>query len=495
MSRRTFQIYCNHQTYEFPLDTFKQVSKKCAALVKNKDYQGTINHPVSEEAFQAFSAACRLEDFQTTQTNAFELLDLAQEWGIKSLETFVSNYITAKGLVRPEEGDHLQPLLQHLEEENDKYDIKDVIGIAKNFDAYLQDDRLLQLNPETIFQIFHHAELRGIDSKNYTDYVLKQFDNDPEKAVPLTLLMDFDHLTHEQKEDIFQCREMHEEFVGYFIAAALSALASKARQDLDDSEERNLKEIDDLRDTLKKLRNDTLGKLQETFSNETTAITQQIEKQRQEIETLRNKKTELQTKINNENRKFDETEAEFLRAIEKQKDSIEEMRSMIDTRQKTISYQIKHQFGTLRTETSDQIGEIEYNDQNRISETTEVLEKAANEVLQKSDDVSQRSSEVQAKVQSDCKWAKTVSSTFGAKIVRDQLRFDHFLRNVSKRFQVFETDPKIWDIDANDAKQAEETLIKLETKINTACPLSVRQQMDVSVNAFQQLANLFGGKA
>ena len=89
------------------------------ALVKANGYQGTITHPVSEETFEAFLAACKLEQFKVTLNNAFELLELAQEWGIPSLETFVMNYIVAKRVKRRDTGDPLGDLLIHIQEEQE----------------------------------------------------------------------------------------------------------------------------------------------------------------------------------------------------------------------------------------------------------------------------------------------------------------------------------------------------------------------------------------
>lgn len=494
MSFKTFHLYCNHKTYEFPLDKFRQVSKRCAALVKNGDYQGTINHPVSEEAFEAFSSACQLKDFQTTQTNAFELLDLAQEWGIKSLETFVSNYINAKGLKRPEEGDHLTPLLEHLEEEDDNYDnINDVIGIAKRFDEYLQDDRLLELHPETIFQIYHHAEFRGVDQKKYADFVLNQFEKDPEKAVPLSLLMNFDLLNNRQVEDIFQCRDMHEEFIGYFIAHALSTLRGKSQRDIDDMEERNLKEIDNIRDSMKKLKNESLGKLQNQFQTDIDAVRESIDKQGEEIKALKELKKQQQKKIDAAKQKFEQQEAQIQKEIDSQKNRLAQIQWKLKLRKNNISDEIKEQTDTFKYTISEKAAEIGNNDKARTAELATKVAPIADQIKEKSDELLEQDEIVKEKTNSDVYWTKTVQATFAAKVVHDQLRFDHFLRDVSKRFEVFNTEPKIWDLDIGSIKQAEETVNKLEKKVNSSCPISARQQIAMSVNVMNQFANLFSG--
>lgn len=477
MNTKTFHLYCNHHTYEFPLDKFRQVSKRCAALVKNGDYQGTINHPVSDEAFEAFSAACQLQDFQTTQTNAFELLDLAKEWGIKSLEAFVNNYINAKGLKRPDERDYLTPLLEHLEEEDDGYDnIYDVVGISKKFNEYLQDDRLLELHPETIFQIYHHAVIYGsVDQKLFAEYVINQFEKDPEKAVPLTLLMNFDLLNHKQVEDIFQCRDMHEEFIGYFIAAALSTLRAKSQDNIDDMEENNLKEIDNIRDSLKKLKNDSLGKVQEQFEADRDAVKEIIDKQKEEIKALKDLKKQQQKKIDEEKQKFNEQEAKIREQIDNQKNKLSQIQRKLKLRKKNITDEINDQTDAFKYRVIQKGAEIANNDKTRSTEFAEKVAPEADQIKEKSDELIEQNKKVREKVDSDLYWLKTVQTTFAAKVVHDQLRFDHFLRNVSKRFDVFNTDPKIWDLDVDSVRQAEKLVNSLEKRVNGSCPISAKK--------------------
>ncbi|OHS96652.1 hypothetical protein TRFO_09800 [Tritrichomonas foetus] len=493
MSHKVFRLWCNHQTYEFPLDTFKQVSKKCAALVKSKDYQGTINHPVSEEAFEAFSLACQLKDFQTTQTNAFELLDLAQEWGIKSLETFVTNYINAKELKRPEEGDHLAPLLMHLEDDN--YDqINDVVGVSKNFDQYLLDDRLLELHPETIYQIYHHAETRGINQEYFAEFLMKLFESDPQKAVPLTLLTNFDRLTQDQIENIFQCSEMHEEFIGYFIAASMSTLNAKARRDLDEMEERHLKEIDDIREAIKNHRQESLDRIQDQFNLSIDELKALIEKQKGEIQELKDLKMRQQMKISDADKRFQKQALVIEKEIQKQRDLISAKQAVIRQRRRQIADELKNQFNAVRYEVGEQLREVEFNDQQRSSDVGCRYPPQAEELTAESQNLTDRGIVLTEKVQTYDKWVKTVVASFGAKIVHDQLRFDHFLRNTSRRFELFNVEPKLWDLDADQVRNAEEVVTRLEKKINTSCPISVRQQIEMSVNVMKQFASVFSGK-
>ena len=454
---------------------------------------------MSKEAFEAFSNACQLQDFQTTQTNAFELLDLAREWGIKSLEAFVNNYINAKGLIRPEEGDYLTPLLAHLEEEEeeDNYDnINDVVGIAKKFNEYLQDERLLELHPETIFQIYHHAELYGIDQKLFSEFVLNQFEKDPEKAVPLTLLMNFDLLNHKQIEDIFQCRDMHEEFIGYFIAVALSILRDKAQNEIDDMEEHNLKEIDNIRDYLKKIKNESLAKIQEQFQADKDAVKEIIDKQSEEIKALKELKKQQQKKIDAEKQNFEEQEAKIREQIESQRNKLAQIQRKLKLRKKNITDEINDQTDAFKYKVVQKGSEIGINDKTRSAELAAKISPEADQIKAKSDELIEQDEKVKEKVDSDLNWTKTIQATFAAKVVHDQLRFDHFLRNVSKRFDVFDTDPKIWDLDSDTVKQAEEVVNKLEKRVNSSCPISAKKNISMSVNAMSQFLNVFsGGKA
>lgn len=97
-SNSNFILECNGDEYEYSVGTFTLLSKKCAELVKEGKYRGSISKPVTQETLEAFKNACHLNPFRVTTSNAFELLELAQEWQVSTLEKFVTSYIDNKGL-------------------------------------------------------------------------------------------------------------------------------------------------------------------------------------------------------------------------------------------------------------------------------------------------------------------------------------------------------------------------------------------------------------
>lgn len=491
-----FKLRCNNQTYEIPADTFSKVSKKCAALVKSNDFQSVINHPVSEEVLNSFICACNLQQFKVALNTAFELLDLSREWGIPTLEAFVMNYIKTKGIQRDETKDCLGPLLEHLEDEdeNSEYISNDIANVARHLNKYLDDDRLREVHPEVLFKILNQADPDDYDQQLFVNFVMKLFEDEPEKAVPLTLLMNFDLLTLDQVEQVFQCREMHEQALGYFIAASMSTSRNKMEAENDKIEQTQMNELQDIKDEIKKRRLLSLTKLQKEFAAEKSEIMNVIEQQGKQIAKLKKLKEYQDEKIKDSIESFDKTAAKFDREILRQRTLLRKKRELLADRKVYIIDEYERQSSIIHEEAENVLDDFENRTKSKIEYLQKKVNPPINKIIKKTNDLKDNSLAIHEKLNDANYWVQSNRATLAAKIVHDQVRFNQFLRDLSTRFDAFKTDDKIWELDADQVEEAEKIVVQMEKRITSSCPLNVRQQMQVSVEAFKNMSNLFAGK-
>ncbi|OHT15534.1 hypothetical protein TRFO_02867 [Tritrichomonas foetus] len=490
---REFSLWCNEKNHKFNAETFARVSKKCASLVHANDYQGTINHPVTEETFNAFVLACQLKPFKVTITNAFELLELAQEWGIPSLETFVNRYISQKGLKRKVEDDYLGKLMTHLEDDNADVS-NDIAGIARNFNEYLSDDRLVQVHPEHLFKILMQAENRRINPQLLIDFVMKLIENEPEKAVPLCLRIDFDRLTTEQNEEIFQCREIHEQAMGYFIAEALSALRNKATDDLTANEQRYIKEIQDIRDYLTKQRTVALAELQTQFESETKALEELIEKQQNQINELKQFRDNAREEAAQQQENFKKTYAKFSTESERIHGILKNIKRMEKERREKIHKLVNEKSIPIKQTVDEKCAEIISADKHKRDLMEKTVIERRDRLLQNHEEIKSMVNTFDLTIQHIHERINETRATVAAKIVTDHLRHDQFLRDVDRRFDVFAADDKIWNLEVDQVINAENIIRKLESKLRTTCPINVNHEIKTSTDAIERFASLFTRK-
>jgi hypothetical protein len=62
-------------------------------------------------------------------------------------------------------------------------------------------------------------------------------------------------------------------------------------------------------------------------------------------------------------------------------------------------------------------------------------------------------------------------AVLGVKMVRDQLRFDKFVRTTKEKLRIFKTGQPVWGIELRRAKAANQLLLNLQKAIEDVCPL------------------------
>lgn len=470
-----FSLWCNERINNLPVETFIKVSKKCSSLVKANDLQGKIEYPIREDTLSAFLLACQLKQFKVTILNAFELLELSQEWGVKSLEKFVSKYIEEKKLKRPADKDHLAILISQMENENADVSA-DIANIARNFNEYLRDDRLAQLHPEHLFKIILQAESRRINKILYNQFVMKLFQSDPEKAVPLSLYLDFESLSPEEQETVFQTREMHESAMGYFIAEAISDSRDKAQSELTNCDTKCSKYLQEIRNSIIKQRQIAMAKVQDHFQSEVHSLENLIEKQQKQIDQLR-EVIDHQKKLNVQRRKeYSEQKVLAGLELEKQMTNVKNLEKMIADRNERISQLTAEGIKPIDEVAQPELVSIESKDRHR----RELLQKGQNEWLKRYldnyRDVKSYENNVGLQIDSLGHKILDTRACVAAKIINDQLKPDAFLRNIEHRFEVFNLKPLIWDLTPEHVRQAELRIEMLESKISKSCPKKSKKE-------------------
>ena len=82
-------------------------------------------------------------------------------------------------------------------------------------------------------------------------------------------------------------------------------------------------------------------------------------------------------------------------------------------------------------------------------------------------------------------------AVFAAKIINDQLKRDGYMRDTTHKFEIFDTDPKLWDLNSERVEKSEEILKRLEDRVRKSCPLNLKHQLKHSINTFMKLAEAF----
>ena len=489
---RLFSLWCKGRLHKLPAETFTKISKKAQALVKAGDYQGTITIPVSSDALETFLLACELKQFKITTSNAFQVLDLATEWGVKDLESYVQKYVVEHHLKREEGRDYLGNLLLHLEDDSDV--TEDIAGVARNLNSYFDDSRLMDVHPEALFKVLMLAEEHDVDPKRLIAFVMKLFDVNPEKAVPLCLRIDFDRMSDEQREEVFLCREIHELAMGYFLAASMSASRNKAARDLAVVEQRHQRELGDIKEQTRKRRAAGLKEVEDEYERQKQDLIDVIENQRRQIEDLKKVRDAQRQRIEEENRRYDDEMEKLKKELQRQTEIVEEKQAIVDERRRQIQDEIDTQVANLRRQFEEKRKQLEESDDERRSEVRQKVKPYLEHLQEHRDKVSRHLSEdTSGRVSATNSELTEVKATIAAKLVRDQVKFDGFLRDLEKRFEVFDDKNKktLWGLNSDQVKQAEELVVRIEQSTSASCPINkLTKAMKKTVDAMQDFAKM-----
>ena len=487
---KTFTIWCNNRRYDFEADMFAAKSKKAAQLISEGHTQGFIERRVRKDTFDAFVDACNGKPFAATPNNAYDLQNLAFEWGITTLENFMAGYIQEKGLKPPPDVDHLGVLIEHLEQGID--DPNDITDVANVVNDALDDERFESVPPEVIFKILVASDQKKLeqpvaeqstteeqptdhqtlDQRALIDFTLRLFESNPSSAVPLTLLINFDQLTKDQRERIFHCKDMHELNIGYFIAHSMSAARDKAERELTQSEAQLQTDLNNLGATLKQHQKTSVETLRNSQEQSINDLTNSFNQHQDKLDELKEKYEEFGKKLNqikeDQERRFGAMK-EKLGAID---DSTSQRSSIASEMAERVNEEVIDQIEKLNTEMTNQLTQLAGENATKADQVEQALKK-------KIETEQARLKSLRNKLNSTIDNIKTtnenltdVQATLAAKIVHDRLKYDKFLRdNTEARFDVFNQDGGIWSLTVDDVKKAEEFVVQLEDTVDQLCPV------------------------
>jgi hypothetical protein len=469
-TNRTFTLRFNSQSYDVPVEIFIRSSKKAARLVRAGSFRGRIARQVDPETLAAFISACQLQQFRVTVRNAFELLDLAKDWEISSLEAFVGNFIASRNLKREETRDPLGILLGHLVEGMDV--AVDVDAVANHMNRYLNDDRLLDLPPEVLFQLILLAEQRDLAPSLVVDFFFKLLAIDPSKAIALCLRIDFGRISDEQRLKIFSSPQVHELALGYFTATSMSATRDEASRGLGRLEELFEKDMVSLRSYIKKQAFRGLNDVEREYKKSVRQLSDLIENQRGQIEELRRLKSELDARMLTEDERFQNQMNELREVLDEKGSIIRRRQAIVDHRKQVIAREIGSQVDSLRHEIQRRLVTVR-NSADRRRQSLNVQAENGVKELQKILANVHRSRELRGQqIDLEFRAVGEARAVLAAKIVHDQVRFDHYLSDVRKRFQVFQGANRLWDLTSDMVKSGEQLVREIEKKTANTCPLN-----------------------
>lgn len=485
---QTFTVWCNNKRYDFQADLFAKMSKRCAELIREGRTQDVIERRIRTDVFETFVKACQLTPFKVVPSTAYELQTLAFEWGVTSLEKFVDDYIQEKGIKPPPEVDYIAVLIDNLERGIE--DPNNIIEVANIVNDALEDPRFEDIPPEIIFKVLITADQKKIENRSRVpaedeplpdhqtldqnaliNFTMRLFERNPSTAVPLTLLIDFDLLTKEQRDTIFQCKEMHELNIGYFIAHSMSATRNKAERELSQSEAQLLTDLNSLKEGLKQNQRASIERLKNEEDESITDLKNAFADHQARLNALKDKYNQYSQNLNdakeNEDRRFDQMKDNL--------ESIDEMTSQRSTiaaeMNDRVGDEVANQMDKLKNDVNNQLRALAQEDADQCDKLEQSLKKRLDSEQGRIKQLRNKLNQTEANIKTANTNLSDVQATLAAKIVHDRLKYDQFLRNTESRFDVFEQDGGVWDLSVAQVQKAEEFVQKLEEQIEQLCPI------------------------
>lgn len=460
-----YVFWWNDNKYTVDPELFSKLSQKFAKEIQipGNENQMVLIKVMEESTFKAFLAACQFEHYDINKSNAYDLLDLAIDWKVPSLETYVTEYINRYHLERTPI-DYLGILLDHVSKDCDTHE--DRTAVAYDINAQLEDPRFAELPPEVIYQILSIADRKYINQDNLINFVLNLLEKNPKNAVPLILRLDFTQMTQEQINKIYENPAVHQLNINYFIASSISAITNKTRIHLANDEIRHEIDLDVIRVKNQIRKQEIIKECNEKYDKQIDEIMATARDQQDQIAKLREN-------VEIHQRRMDTTEKKIMSS-----------RTPCD---RTVLSQLQ---STIR----EQISKLNEESDVLIRKHAKDMEKFAKESHDNTDEyfkvktlegdnehfrafvtlaeLSETNKRVTAAVNEMKDTMIDVKSTLMAKVVQDKMRFDEFIRlHRSRRYKIFDTDEKIWDLNSTLVSEASQKLQRMEMELDKLCPL------------------------
>jgi len=209
------------------------------------------------------------------------------------------------------------------------------------------------------------------------------------------------------------------------------------------------------------------------FASEVAELNETIAAQQQRIERLRQVAAQQQQMAEDADKRFCHQMTKLGHELEWQTGVVRDMEKVIEARKHEIREEIEARVTTLRTRFEDRIAVVEREDSAR----TELAVRALSaDVARSRHGLADARDHVEGQLESRAGAARReldeIKATIVAKVVRDQLRFDHFLRDVERRFSAFGGGEALWGLRADQVREAERLIARVEEGVARACPIA-----------------------
>jgi hypothetical protein len=340
----------------------------------------------------------------------------------------------------------------------------DIADVATNVNDHLTDPRLADVHPESLFKILLLATQQGtLDRERFIPFLISLLDRDPQKAVPLSLLLDFEQLTASQRNDVFQCREIHELAMGYFLAASMSLARDNAAKDLA-SVIRKLKgKIKSIQKAGSVRQSDGLKKFNEDSERELNELKEISARQKKQIAELTEIKVARKKALKEGKAVFEKQLTELREELARQKELAKQKRDEVEARRTRLLSEIEGGVAAFRTDIENRLEDEgkknaarRREDENEWENAAELGRENVREEEIAMENLTEQTVEVKRNI---AEWR----AVFAGKIIRDRIRTDNWMRETEKRFEEF-AKLGVWEIDEDQLREAEIMLDKLEQK-------------------------------
>lgn len=463
-----YVFWWNEKRYTVDADIFERLStefKKIRQMPENEN-QMVVNYPIEESTFVAFLAACQFQHFDVNKKNVHQLKKLAEEWGVASLKEYTEKYIRENNVEESYE-DILGTLLDKVKRDEDGMD--DWSKVALDINKAMTDPRFKELPTEVIYQILAIADRKTLDQEIFKDFVLQLFEVNPTKAVPLLLRVDFSLLTYEQRDMLYKMKEIHKININFFIASSISAIQNKTKIQLNNELIKQKIDLDVLR-VKSTIRKQKVKETKDTaYNDKMKDLKDKLAEQKQDIDklnkefSLHNRRIQIvEQKLASCRSPIDRTVIETVN--QHALDTIDATSKEANERLNGHFKEIENFYSSVGDEAKEYFKNMTMN-----SENMHLQAKA------KLDDLMTKKEEVGKDIKTMTDQMTDVKSLLCAKVVRDKIRFDEFLRRrTDSKFSIFDKEPKIMNLTSNDVREGDKLLKKMENKLDELCPMRLQ---------------------
>ena len=365
-------------------------------------------------------------------------------------------------------------LLEKIQQDKDSK--SDWTNVADHINKALIDPRFELIPTEIIYQILSIADKKLLKPIFLIHFVLSMLEKKPESAIPLILRLDFDQMTPEEIDKIFDCTLVHELNINFFTIASLSALANREQISIQNNEKRHLIELQSLEYHIKKINETNIFESNKKNNEEIEEINDEIQRQQEIIDKLYERIFEHKNRMDIAENK------QKTRRIPIDPIDLEEMQNAINNEINDMTEEVnsaleEHQVKMIDFEAESATAADSFFNKNIQYGETEISKiKAHIKFLTKAE------TKLNDKVKMISNDLTDVKSILCAKVVRDKLRFDQFLRRTANRFKLFDKEPKYWGLNSIIVKDAEEYLKNIDQKLDDYCPIRAQTKQEKMEN-------------